>query len=65
VPGQRRKGRSKVEVLYGAATDGTQVKGYGNVHIDYSMRASRQMAEEEVPPGYRQVVEKYFRLIRQ
>jgi len=64
VPGQRRKGRSKVELLYGAATEGTQVKGYGNVHIDFSMRASRQMAQEEVPPGYRQIVEKYFRLIR-
>ena len=64
VPAQRRKGRSKVEVLYGAATEGTQVKGYGDVHIDFSMRASRQMAQEEVPPGYRQIVEKYFQLIR-
>ena len=65
VPGQRGKGPTKVEVLYGAATEGTRVKGYGPIHIDYSMRASRQMAQEEVPPGYRSVVEEYFRLIRQ
>ncbi len=65
VPGQRGKGPTKVEVLYGAATEGTRVKGYGPIHIDYSMRASRQMADEEVPPGYRSVVEQYFRLIRQ
>ena len=64
VPGQQGKGPTKVEVLYGAATEGTRVKGYGPIHIDYSMRASRQMADEEVPPGYRSVVEQYFRLIR-
>jgi hypothetical protein len=64
VPGQRAKGPSRREILLGAAAKGSRVTGYGKVHIDYSMRASRQMANEEVPPGYREFVEAYFRLIR-
>ena len=64
VKGKEGKGPSTREILYGAAKRGSRVKGYGKVHIDYSMRASRQMADEKIPPGYREYVEEYFRLIR-
>ncbi|MBT9557213.1 MAG: hypothetical protein IV100_14335 [Myxococcales bacterium] len=65
VAGQKGKGESFRQVLKGAAARGTGVGGYGEVHIDYSMRASRQMRDEEVPPGYQEYVEEYFRLIRE
>ncbi len=65
VAGQKGKGESFRQVLKGAASRGTGVGGYGEVHIDYSMRASRQMRDEEVPPGYQEYVEEYFRLIRE
>lgn len=64
VNGQKGNGPSRKAILYGAATKGTRVKGYGDVHVDYSMRAARHMAKEEIPPGYREYVEEYFRLIR-
>ncbi len=65
VAGKHGKGESMKEVLYGAARQGAEVKGYGEAHIDYSMRAAEQMEEEQVPPGYREYVEEYFRLIQQ
>ena len=64
VDGKEGKGTSTREILYGAAKQGTRVRGYGKVHIDYSMRASRQMEDEKIPAGYREYVERYFRLIR-
>ena len=64
VRGTRGEGPSTREVLLGAAQQGTQVRGYGKVHIDYSMRASEQMENAEIPPGYREYVDEYFRLIR-
>ena len=64
VDGKEGKGASTREILYGAAKQGTRVRGYGKVHIDYSMRASRQMEDEKIPAGYREYVERYFRLIR-
>ena len=63
--GQLGKGPSRREMLIGVAKKGTRVAGYGEVHIDYSRRASEAMAREKVPPGYREYVERYFRLIRQ
>jgi hypothetical protein len=64
VPGQRGKGPSRTQVLYDAAEEGTRVKGYGKIQVDYSSRAAQQMEREEVPPGYQEYVEQYFRLIR-
>jgi hypothetical protein len=64
VAGKHGKGPSVKEVLYGAARTGTNVKGYGDVHVDYSMRAAEQMEDEKLPPGYREYVEEYFRLIQ-
>jgi hypothetical protein len=64
VEGKEGTGASTREILYGAAKKGSRIKGYGKVHIDYSMRASRQMEDEKIPPGYREYVEEYFRLIR-
>ena len=65
VEGKKGPGPSKKEVLYGAAEKGTKVAGYGDAQIDYSMRAAKTMQNEEVPPGYREYVEEYFRLIRE
>jgi len=65
VRGQKTKGPSRKEILLGAAEEGTRVRGYGKVHIDYSTKAAQQMKNESVPPGYREYVEQYFRLIRQ
>ena len=65
VAGTKGQGESNRLVLKGAAAKGTGVKGYGELQIDYSMRAARQMQDEEVPPGYREYVEEYFRLIRE
>ncbi len=65
IEGQKGKGEAFTQVLKGAAQRGTGVKGYGEVHIDYSMRAAEDMRDEEIPPGYRETVEEYFRLIRE
>jgi len=62
--GKQGKGASIKEVIYGAAKQGTRVKGYGKAVIDYSMQAAEQMDHEQVPPGYREYVEQYCERIR-
>jgi len=58
------EGASRVEVIYGAAERGFVGKGYQKVYTEYQTVAEKAIDKEEVPPGYRFYVQRYFQLIR-
>lgn len=58
------EGTASSEVIYGAAQRGFVGRGYKQVYTDYKTVAERVMNEDEIPPGYRFYVQRYFQLIR-
>jgi hypothetical protein len=58
------QGAASAEVIYGAAERGFVGKGYQKVFTDYQTVAEQVMAQDEIPPGYRFYVRRYFQLIR-
>ena len=58
------EGPSRSEVILGAAERGFVGRGYQRVHTDYSEHAEEVLERDEVPPGYRFYVRRYFQLIR-
>jgi hypothetical protein len=64
VEGQQSEGPSRSEVILGAAERGFVGRGYRDVHTDYSNHAEEVLERDEVPPGYRFYVRRYFQLIR-
>ena len=64
VEGQQGEGPSRSEVILGAAERGFVSRGYRAVHTDYSNHAEEVLERDEVPPGYRFYVRRYFQLIR-
>jgi hypothetical protein len=58
------QGAASAEVIYGAAERGFVGKGYQQVFTDYETVAEQVMAKDEIPPGYRFYVRRYFQLIR-
>ena len=64
VEGQHGEGPSRSEVILGAAERGFVGRGYRDVHTDYSNHAEEVLERDEVPPGYRFYVRRYFQLIR-
>jgi hypothetical protein len=58
------QGAASAEVIYGAAERGFVGKGYQRVFTDYQTVAEQVMAQDEIPPGYRFYVRRYFQLIR-
>ena len=64
VEGQQSDGPSRSEVILGAAERGFVGRGYRDVHTDYSNHAEEVLERDEVPPGYRFYVRRYFQLIR-
>ena len=58
------QGDASVEVVYGAAERGFTGKGYRQVYTDYKTVAEEVMAKDEIPPGYKFYVRRYFQLIR-
>jgi hypothetical protein len=58
------EGEASSEVIYGAAQRGFVGRGYQKVYTDYRTVAERVMEQDEIPPGYRFYVRRYFQLIR-
>lgn len=58
------EGTASSEVIYGAAQRGFVGQGYQRVYTDYETVAERVMNQDEIPPGYRFYVRRYFQLIR-
>jgi hypothetical protein len=58
------QGPSRAEVIYGAAERGFVGKGYKKVFTEYETVAEKAIEKEDVPPGYRFYVQRYFQLIR-
>ena len=58
------EGNASSEVIYGAAQRGFVGRGYQKVYTDYETVAERVMNQDEIPPGYRFYVRRYFQLIR-
>ncbi|HXK20283.1 MAG TPA: hypothetical protein VNG33_20880 [Polyangiaceae bacterium] len=58
------QGAASAEVIYGAAERGFVGRGYQKVFTDYQTVAEQVMQQDEIPPGYRFYVRRYFQLIR-
>lgn len=58
------QGAASAEVIYGAAERGFVGRGYQKVFTDYQTVAEQVMTQDEIPPGYRFYVKRYFQLIR-
>lgn len=58
------QGASTSEVIHGAAQRGFVGRGYQKVFTDYHGVAEQALSHDEVPPGYRFYVRRYFQLIR-
>ncbi len=58
------QGSASSQVIYGAAQRGFVGRGYKQVYTDYKTVAEKVMNEEQIPPGYRFYVQRYFQLIR-
>jgi hypothetical protein len=58
------QGSASSEVISGAAKRGFVGRQYQNVYTDYQGVAERVLEGDEIPPGYRFYVRRYFQLIR-
>jgi hypothetical protein len=58
------QGEASSQVIYGAAERGFVGRGYKKVYTDYQTVAEESLAKDEIPPGYRFYVKRYFQLIR-
>ncbi len=58
------EGTASAEVIYGAAQRGFVGKGYKDVFTQYQSVAEQVIDKDDIPPGYRFYVRRYFQLIR-
>ncbi len=58
------EGTASAEVIYGAAERGFTGKGYKEVFTDYQTVSEQVLEKDQIPPGYRFYVRRYFQLIR-
>ena len=58
------QGAASSQVIYGAAERGFVGRGYKKVYTDYQTVAEEALGHDEIPPGYRFYVRRYFQLIR-
>jgi HAMP domain-containing protein len=58
------EGSASSEVIYGAAQRGFTGRGYKNVYTQYREVAEEVIEKDDIPPGYRFYVQRYFQLIR-
>jgi hypothetical protein len=64
VAGKEGEGPSRSETILGSAEKGFASRGYRRVFGDYTSVVEEVMQKEEIPPGYRFYVKRYFQLIR-
>jgi hypothetical protein len=58
------QGTASAEVISGAAERGFVGKGYRDVYVQYESVAEQALEHDQIPPGYRFYVRRYFQLIR-
>ena len=58
------KGPTRSEVILDAADRGFVTSSYRKVYSDYRSHAEDVLERDEIPPGYRFYVRRYFQLIR-
>lgn len=58
------QGQTSSQVIEGAAATGFVGSGYRNVYTDYETVAERVLERDQIPPGHRRYVQRYFQLIR-
>jgi hypothetical protein len=58
------QGSASAQVIYGAAERGFSGTKYRDVYTDYRAVAEQVLHKDEIPPGYRFYVQRYFQLIR-
>lgn len=64
VDGILTKPPSRSETILTARAAGFVGEAYQRVHADYSQHAETVIESEEIPPGYRHSIRRYFQLIR-
>ncbi len=64
VEGQDNQGPTRSEVILSSAQRGFASRDYRDVYTDYSGHAEEVLERDEIPPGYRFYVRRYFQLIR-
>ncbi|HJL16556.1 MAG TPA: hypothetical protein RMH99_12915 [Sandaracinaceae bacterium LLY-WYZ-13_1] len=64
VEGEHGQGPSRSEVIRSSSQRGFADRPYRDVYTDYSGHAEEVLERDEVPPGYRFYVRRYFQLIR-
>jgi len=58
------QGTASSQVISGAAQRGFVGRGYKQVYTDYQTVAEDVMNRDDIPPGYKFYVRRYFQLIR-
>jgi hypothetical protein len=58
------QGAASSEVIYGAAQRGFVGGSYRKIYTDYHTVAEQVLNRDQIPPGYRFYVQRYFQLIR-
>lgn len=64
VEGQQGEGPSRSEVIMSSAQRGFANRPYEETYTEYRGHAEEVLERDEVPPGYRSYVRRYFQLIR-
>lgn len=62
--GARSRGPTRSQVIRGAARGGFATAAYRRVYGDYRAHAEQLIERDDVPPGYRYYVRRYFQLVR-
>lgn len=57
-------GPSEAQVFQGGAEKGFSSQDYRRVYVQYKKIWQEVLNQEEIPPGYRYLVERYFRLVK-
>lgn len=63
VAGQKTKGPSRSETIFGAAGEGFAGTSYKTVYHDYESVIEEDMLREQIPAGHRRYIERYFDII--
>ena len=58
------EGSASAQVIAGAADEGFVAPAYENLYRDYKLVAEEVIGRDDIPPGYRLYVRRYFELIR-
>lgn len=64
VKGKHGKGPSEAQVFKGSADKGFSSRNYRKVYVAYKKIWQKVLNQEEIPPGYRYLIQRYFRLIK-